>query len=73
MNKKAKYRGVDVAFSDKGKGRAVVLLHGFLGAKEIWESTLSNLSKSYRVIAIDLPGHGATPCIGYAHSMELMS
>lgn len=51
----------------------VVLLHGFLGSHKIWEKTSANLSKSYRVIAIDLPGHGATPCFGYAHSMDLMA
>lgn len=67
------FKGVQVAFSDSGKGRVLVLLHGFLGAKELWNSTISSLSRTYRVIAIDLPGHGATPCIGYAHSMELMA
>lgn len=67
------FKGVQVAFSDSGKGRVLVLLHGFLGAKELWNSTISSLSRTYRVIAIDLPGHGATPCIGYAHNMELMA
>jgi pimeloyl-ACP methyl ester carboxylesterase len=73
MIKTAIFKGEKVTFSDKGKGRAVVLLHGFLGSHEIWKSTVDNLSKSYRVIAIDLPGHGATPCFGYAHSMDLMA
>jgi pimeloyl-ACP methyl ester carboxylesterase len=50
-----------------------VLLHGFLGSHAIWESTIQDLSSSYRVIAIDLPGHGGTACFGYAHSMELMA
>lgn len=62
-----------VTFFDKGKGRVVVLLHGFLGAHQIWTETINNLSKSYRVIAIDLPGHGKTASYGYAHSMELMA
>src|SRR5205823_10401836 len=39
----------------------------------IWKPVFDKLSKSYRVIAIDLPGHGETPCIGYAHSMEMMA
>lgn len=73
MQKTVYYKKEKVAFTDKGKGRVVVLLHGFLGAKEIWKSTIEDLSKSYRVIAIDLPGHGQTPCLGYAHSMELMA
>jgi pimeloyl-ACP methyl ester carboxylesterase len=62
-----------VTFSDTGKGRVVVLLHGFLGSHKIWEPVIKDLSKTYRVIAIDLPGHGGTPCFGYAHSMELMA
>lgn len=50
-----------------------MLLHGFLGSHEIWKDTIADLSKSYRVIAIDLPGHGNTANFGYAHSMELMA
>jgi pimeloyl-ACP methyl ester carboxylesterase len=73
MLKTTTYKNEIVAFSDTGKGRVVVLLHGFLGAKEIWQNTIQNLSKSYRVIAVDLPGHGGTACFGYAHSMELMA
>lgn len=73
MNKTAVYRRENISFTDQGKGRVVVLLHGFLGSKAIWRSTADNLAKSYRVIAIDLPGHGDTPPIGYAHSMEMMA
>ena len=62
-----------VTFSDTGKGRAIVLLHGFLGSHQIWEHTIAELSKSYRVIAIDLPGHGATDCFGYVHTMDLIA
>lgn len=67
------YKKETVTFFDKGKGKVVVLLHGFLGSHKIWEKTTEDLSKSYRVIAIDLPGHGGTACFGYAHSMDLMA
>jgi pimeloyl-ACP methyl ester carboxylesterase len=50
-----------------------VLLHGFLGSHEIWSEFVKKLSKKFRVIAIDLPGHGETPAIGYYHSMELLA
>jgi pimeloyl-ACP methyl ester carboxylesterase len=73
MLKSTLYKNEKIYFSDEGKGRAVVLLHGFLGSREIWKPLSENLKKSYRVIAIDLPGHGSTACIGYAHSMELMA
>ncbi|MFL5754396.1 MAG: alpha/beta fold hydrolase [Bacteroidia bacterium] len=73
MNKSISFRGDSVSFSDKGKGRALVLLHGFLGSKEIWNTTEQELSRYFRIISIDLPGHGETACYGYVHSMELMA
>lgn len=73
MIKTAKYKNGNIQFSDTGKGRVVVLLHGFLGSHEIWEQTISNLSKSYRVIAIDLPGHGGSDNFGYVHTMDLLA
>lgn len=73
MLKTTTFKKGSVTFSDTGKGRVVVLLHGFLGSHHIWENTISELSKSYRVIAIDLPGHGTTDCFGYVHTMELLA
>lgn len=73
MLKTTFYKKEKITFSDSGSGRVVVLLHGFLGSHVIWNQTVENLSRSYRVIAIDLPGHGATPCVGYAHSMDRMA
>lgn len=73
MLKSTTFKKGSVTFSDTGKGRVVVLLHGFLGSHLIWENTIAELSKSYRVIAIDLPGHGATDCFGYVHTMELLA
>ena len=73
MLKTTTFKKGNVTFSDSGKGRVVVLLHGFLGSHRIWEHTISELSKSYRVIAIDLPGHGTTDCFGYVHTMELQA
>lgn len=73
MNKTVSFRGEQISFSDKGKGRVIVLLHGFLGSKEIWQDTGANLSRHFRVISIDLPGHGESACFGYIHSMELMA
>lgn len=73
MIRSAPFKKGNITFSDTGKGRVVVLLHGFLGSHKIWESTTRNLSKSYRVIAIDLPGHGDSDNFGYVHTMELMA
>lgn len=67
------FREGKIAYTVSGKGRAVVLLHGFLGSKEIWEQTRAVLAKHFKVICIDLPGHGLSDCFGYVHGMELMA
>lgn len=69
----AEFKKVKVAYTDTGKGRVLVLLHGFLGSHAVWDEFVKKLSKRFRVIAIDLPGHGKTPAIAYYHSMELLA
>jgi pimeloyl-ACP methyl ester carboxylesterase len=73
MQSKVLFRDIPISYSDNGSGRALVLLHGFPESKEIWNDTVKLLQKNIRVITIDLPGFGATPSIGYEHSMELMA
>lgn len=73
MIKYAGFRGAKIQYSDTGKGRAIVLLHGFPENMHIWDEFGANLSKSFRVIAIDLPGFGGSEPLGYVHSMELMA
>ncbi|WP_282134632.1 alpha/beta fold hydrolase [Seonamhaeicola maritimus] len=67
------HKGINVFYTDEGKGKAVVLLHGFLESSKIWSPFLSQISKKNRVICIDLLGHGQTECLGYIHPMELMA
>ena len=68
--KTAIYKNTTISFIDQGKGKAVVLLHGFLENKSMWNDYILEISKKNRVITIDLLGHGATECLGYVHSME---
>jgi len=39
---------------------ALLLLHGAGGASHSWRGVMPELAKSFRVVAIDLPGHGLT-------------
>ncbi len=64
------YKNTKISYSDTGKGNAVVLLHGFLENKTMWQDLVPELSKKNRIITIDLLGHGETECLGYVHSME---
>ncbi|WP_209331127.1 alpha/beta fold hydrolase [Lunatimonas salinarum] len=54
----------DLAYTKKGNGPAVVLLHGFCESKEMWESFQSSLSTAYTVYCPDLPGFGDSPLGG---------
>lgn len=73
INKKFSFRGSEFAYKVKGKGRAIVFLHGFLGSKEIWDDYLTRLAKNFKVISLDLPGHGESQNLGYIHEMELIA
>lgn len=64
------YKNTKISYSDNGKGNTVVLLHGFLENQTMWQDVVPELSKKYRVITVDLLGHGETGCLGYVHSME---
>ncbi len=64
------YKNANISYSIYGKGTAVVLLHGFLENSSMWKIIASQLSKKYRVICIDLLGHGKSENMGYIHTME---
>lgn len=67
------FKNIDVSFTDAGKGKAVVFLHGFLEDKSIWNDFANQLAEKYRIITIDLLGHGKTECLSYVHTMEEMA
>jgi len=73
MNNTINYKGKTIHFESAGQGSAVVLLHGFLESSQIWKAFAEDLSKEYRVVTVDFPGHGRSQIIGEVHSMEMMA
>jgi pimeloyl-ACP methyl ester carboxylesterase len=65
-----RYKNIPINYSDTGKGAAVVLLHGFLENSTMWNDFVPELSKKYRIITIDLLGHGQTHPLNYVQTME---
>jgi pimeloyl-ACP methyl ester carboxylesterase len=59
--------------SDTGKGKTIVLLHGYLETMEVWEKIIAELSKTFRVITLDLPGHGLSDFCENTATMEFMA
>jgi 2-hydroxy-6-oxonona-2,4-dienedioate hydrolase len=59
--------GQKISYFEAGSGPAVILLHGLGGNKTMWRTTLSDLSQSFHVYAIDQIGFGASdkPLLNY--------
>ncbi|HBX52116.1 MAG TPA: alpha/beta hydrolase [Bacteroidales bacterium] len=68
-----KFKNGTIHFTEKGEGQSLVLLHGFTESLEIWNDFSEFLSKYFRVVCIDLPGHGKSSLIAEIHTMEIMA
>jgi pimeloyl-ACP methyl ester carboxylesterase len=69
--------GVKIAYSVRGQGEPVVLVHGWLSSGLInWDlpGTSDVLAKDHRVITLDVPGHGLSdkPTNDQAYGPELV-
>jgi pimeloyl-ACP methyl ester carboxylesterase len=53
--------GSRVNYVEMGEGPPLVLVHGLSGAWQNWLEQIPHFSDSHRVIALDLPGFGASP------------
>ncbi len=56
----APVNGLKMYYEIHGAGTPVILLHGGLGATEMFSDIMPLLSKSHQVIAVDLQAHGRT-------------
>lgn len=70
-----KFKNTAIHYNVEGRAKhsTVVFLHGFTETLDIWDDFSAELSVDFKVICIDLPGHGKSACISKAHSMELMA
>jgi len=62
--------GVKIHYTDEGEGEPVVLIHGFAVNSDLnwrWEGIIDALAKDFRVVAMDLRGHGLS---GKPHDAE---
>lgn len=64
------YNDTDIHYLDQGKGKVILMVHGFLETLNMWHDTANHLSKHYRVIAVDLPGHGKSK-LGSSSQLEM--
>lgn len=65
--------GINVHYTDEGKGPALLLIHGTLGDLSDWHEWSEQLKTEYRVVRLDLPGFGLTaPIANKNYSIERM-
>jgi pimeloyl-ACP methyl ester carboxylesterase len=64
---------INIAYTDRGQGEAVVLLMGLGAVKESWFMNIPALSKHFRVIAMNSRGVGGTDRSGEAYTMGRMA
>ncbi len=60
-------------YLDAGSGPALVLLHGTGGHLEVYARNIADLSKTHRVIAYDMLGHGYTAKPDLPYTIDVLS
>ena len=54
----AQINGINLSYTDQGQGDPLVFIHAFPLSGAMWEPQIKEFFKNYRVIALDLRGHG---------------
>lgn len=65
--------GLHVHYRDQGRptAPAIIMIHGYGASLQAWEPWISRLQSDYRVVTLDLPGHGLTRApSGYVPTMD---
>lgn len=57
---RVKVNGIELAYRVLGEGEPLVLLHGFFGCGEVWAPFTERLAREYKLIIVDMRGHGGS-------------
>jgi len=69
----ASVNGLNLYYEVHGDGQPLILLHGGLGAVEMFGEVLSLLAEGRRVIGVDLQAHGRTADVDRPMTFEAMA
>jgi pimeloyl-ACP methyl ester carboxylesterase len=61
--------GHSITYVQRGSGPVLLLIHGMAGSLETWRSVIEPLANNATVLAVDLPGHGASSPGGGDYSL----
>jgi pimeloyl-ACP methyl ester carboxylesterase len=70
----ASVNGIEMYYETYGQGPPLILLHGFLHTAATWKPYIATLAEHYRVIALDLRGHGrsSNPANQFTHRLAAL-
>jgi pimeloyl-ACP methyl ester carboxylesterase len=72
---RAKVNGIQLAYETYGEGFPLVLAHGYMASKAMWDAQIGPFSERYRVVVYDARGHGeseAPPVDDPGYTMETL-
>ena len=69
----AEVNGLGMYYEIHGAGRHLILIHGGVGAIEMFGKVLTLLAKGHQVVAVDLQAHGRTADVDHPLSYESMA
>src|SRR5512138_599834 len=61
--------GARLYYEDKGEGRSILFIHGLWMSSRFFQRQVARLSKRFRVIAVDLRGHGRSSHVMRGHTV----
>jgi len=70
---KTRVNDIEIAYEDVGCGSAIVLIHGYPFNRSLWADQVTALVDRYRVLTLDLRGHGETEASAGTSTMKLMA
>ena len=67
------HEGCTLHYEEYGQGEPLVLLHGLGSSCQDWELQVPTLSRNYRVILMDIRGHGRSDKPGDGYQIATFS
>ena len=61
--------GAKIYFEEQGTGQPLVLIHGWTCSTVFWQRNAPELAKNFRVVTMDLRGHGNSAKILHGHTV----
>lgn len=65
--------GVSLNYVDKGKGRPLVMIPGWSQSAAQFQAQVDGLSDRYRVIAVDMRGHGLSEKVNHGYKIQRLA